>query len=174
MGLAKKQKLDSAAEPAAAEPAAAAAAGAAAAAPASPAGGDVEMAESSAAAAAAAGEGSGGAADGGAAAEPADYAGQLTGALGAGWRAESHTAHAHMGNGGTTQWHNRCVIPSPNSVMHASAMRYAHAPCRPAPAGKYDLIGVLTHKGRSADSGHYVAWVKQVGRLWRAVRVGFF
>lgn len=25
----------------------------------------------------------------------------------------------------------------------------------------FDLVGVLTHKGRSADSGHYVAWVKQ-------------
>ena len=27
--------------------------------------------------------------------------------------------------------------------------------------GIYDLVSVLTHKGRSADSGHYVAWVKQ-------------
>lgn len=27
--------------------------------------------------------------------------------------------------------------------------------------GIYDLVAVLTHKGRSADSGHYVAWVKQ-------------
>ena len=27
--------------------------------------------------------------------------------------------------------------------------------------GIYDLAAVLTHKGRSADSGHYVAWVKQ-------------
>jgi ubiquitin carboxyl-terminal hydrolase 14 len=28
--------------------------------------------------------------------------------------------------------------------------------------GRYDLIAVLTHKGRSLDSGHYVAWCKQV------------
>lgn len=27
--------------------------------------------------------------------------------------------------------------------------------------GVYELVAVLTHKGRSADSGHYVAWVKQ-------------
>lgn len=27
--------------------------------------------------------------------------------------------------------------------------------------GIYELVAVLTHKGRSADSGHYVAWVKQ-------------
>lgn len=32
--------------------------------------------------------------------------------------------------------------------------------------GKYDLIGVLTHKGRSADSGHYVSWVKQDDGSW--------
>ena len=28
-------------------------------------------------------------------------------------------------------------------------------------SGKYELCGVLTHKGRSADSGHYTAWTKQ-------------
>jgi ubiquitin carboxyl-terminal hydrolase 14 len=34
------------------------------------------------------------------------------------------------------------------------------------PAGKYRLTGVLTHKGRSADSGHYVAWTRQKGGGW--------
>lgn len=32
--------------------------------------------------------------------------------------------------------------------------------------GRFDLVGVLTHKGRSADSGHYVAWVKQDDGHW--------
>ncbi|GER46951.1 ubiquitin carboxyl-terminal hydrolase [Striga asiatica] len=32
--------------------------------------------------------------------------------------------------------------------------------------GVYDLVAVLTHKGRSADSGHYVAWVKQENGDW--------
>ncbi|XP_047313307.1 ubiquitin carboxyl-terminal hydrolase 6-like [Impatiens glandulifera] len=32
--------------------------------------------------------------------------------------------------------------------------------------GVYDLVTVLTHKGRSADSGHYVAWVKQENGKW--------
>lgn len=33
--------------------------------------------------------------------------------------------------------------------------------------GRYDLIAVLTHKGRTLDSGHYVAWVKQGGEdVW--------
>lgn len=32
--------------------------------------------------------------------------------------------------------------------------------------GYYELVSVLTHKGRSADSGHYVAWVKQENGKW--------
>lgn len=40
-------------------------------------------------------------------------------------------------------------------------------PPAPRPAGKYELVGVVTHKGRTADSGHYVAWVKQAdGATW--------
>ena len=27
--------------------------------------------------------------------------------------------------------------------------------------GVYELVGVLSHKGRAADSGHYVAWIRQ-------------
>ena len=33
-------------------------------------------------------------------------------------------------------------------------------------AGAYDLVAVLTHKGRSADSGHYVSWAKQDDGQW--------
>ncbi|CAM6116265.1 unnamed protein product [Calypogeia fissa] len=36
----------------------------------------------------------------------------------------------------------------------------------PQLTGIYDLVSVLTHKGRSADSGHYVAWVKQESGKW--------
>ncbi|GAX83580.1 hypothetical protein CEUSTIGMA_g11005.t1 [Chlamydomonas eustigma] len=32
--------------------------------------------------------------------------------------------------------------------------------------GKYELCGLLTHKGRSADSGNYVSWVKQLDGRW--------
>lgn len=35
-----------------------------------------------------------------------------------------------------------------------------------ADIGNYDLIAVLTHKGRSLDSGHYVAWVKESASRW--------
>ena len=32
--------------------------------------------------------------------------------------------------------------------------------------GNYELIAVVTHKGRSADGGHYVGWVHQSGDTW--------
>uniref|UniRef100_A0A7S1CA16 ubiquitinyl hydrolase 1 n=1 Tax=Bicosoecida sp. CB-2014 TaxID=1486930 RepID=A0A7S1CA16_9STRA len=32
--------------------------------------------------------------------------------------------------------------------------------------GYYELAGVVTHKGRSADSGHYMGWVRQKGDDW--------
>ena len=37
-------------------------------------------------------------------------------------------------------------------------------------SGFYELQAVLTHKGRSSSSGHYVAWIKRKkGELWRPV-----
>ena len=32
--------------------------------------------------------------------------------------------------------------------------------------GHYDLIAVLTHKGRAADSGHYISYVKRETGEW--------
>ena len=32
--------------------------------------------------------------------------------------------------------------------------------------GNYELIAVVTHKGRSADGGHYMGWVHQTGDIW--------
>ena len=37
---------------------------------------------------------------------------------------------------------------------------------KPLPTGKYDLVAVLTHKGRSADGGHYIGWTKQKDGQW--------
>ncbi|KAI8377303.1 hypothetical protein BD560DRAFT_432995 [Blakeslea trispora] len=34
------------------------------------------------------------------------------------------------------------------------------------PTGQYELAAVLTHVGRSADSGHYIAWVKKADNEW--------
>ena len=36
----------------------------------------------------------------------------------------------------------------------------------PSPTGFYDLRALITHKGRDADSGHYVAYVKQGDGSW--------
>lgn len=33
-------------------------------------------------------------------------------------------------------------------------------------SGYYKLQAVLTHRGRSSSSGHYVAWVRQKGDTW--------
>lgn len=35
-----------------------------------------------------------------------------------------------------------------------------------AETGNYELCAVLTHQGRAADAGHYVAWVKDVDTRW--------
>ena len=33
-------------------------------------------------------------------------------------------------------------------------------------SGNYELIAVLTHKGRSSSSGHYLGWVRHRGNEW--------
>ena len=33
-------------------------------------------------------------------------------------------------------------------------------------SGYYTLQAVLTHKGRSSNSGHYVGWVRSKGDTW--------
>lgn len=33
-------------------------------------------------------------------------------------------------------------------------------------SGYYKLQAVLTHRGRSSSSGHYVAWIRQKGDTW--------
>lgn len=32
--------------------------------------------------------------------------------------------------------------------------------------GSYELVAVVTHKGRSADGGHYMAWIHSEGDNW--------
>jgi Ubiquitin carboxyl-terminal hydrolase len=56
-------------------------------------------------------------------------------------------------------------LPVTIAAVHPITCLGTTARLRP-PAGRYDLTAVLTHKGRSADSGHYVAWVKQPDGKW--------
>ena len=32
--------------------------------------------------------------------------------------------------------------------------------------GNYELFALVTHKGRSADSGHYIGWARDQGDDW--------
>ena len=32
--------------------------------------------------------------------------------------------------------------------------------------GEYELVSIITHQGRSADKGHYVAWTKRDNEIW--------
>lgn len=32
--------------------------------------------------------------------------------------------------------------------------------------GNYELVALVTHKGRSAEGGHYISWVHQTGDIW--------
>lgn len=59
------------------------------------------------------------------------------------------------------------LFPRPQSLVceHGEDMLFCPSFCSWL-AGKYELCGVLTHKGRSADSGHYVSWVKQSDSTW--------
>ena len=34
------------------------------------------------------------------------------------------------------------------------------------PTGRFQLISVLTHQGRSSESGHYIGWTHQKGDIW--------
>ncbi|XP_068648375.1 ubiquitin carboxyl-terminal hydrolase 6-like [Aristolochia californica] len=53
-----------------------------------------------------------------------------------------------------------------NAEPSTVATEAASSGKQPHLTGIYDLVAVLTHKGRSADSGHYVGWVKQENGKW--------
>ncbi len=40
------------------------------------------------------------------------------------------------------------------------------AECGDNRTGRYELFGVITHQGRTAEGGHYVAWVKKDKKTW--------
>lgn len=53
---------------------------------------------------------------------------------------------------------------SQNVVDATTSSATTHS--EPKVTGYYELCAVLTHQGRAADSGHYVAWVKDKGTAW--------
>jgi len=42
----------------------------------------------------------------------------------------------------------------------------AGAECNDNRTGRYELFAVITHQGRTAEGGHYVAWVKKDKKKW--------
>ena len=40
--------------------------------------------------------------------------------------------------------------------------------------GMYELHSVVTHKGRSADSGHYIGWTRQAPNRWELISYSLF
>jgi ubiquitin carboxyl-terminal hydrolase 14 len=120
-----------------------------------------------AAAAAAAADGGAAAADNGAAAAGGDVEMRDAGAAAAAASEPASTSSPAAGAGALTgvlvagsATPLRPPLPAP--INHSAINHSIIAPN----AGKYELIGVLTHKGRSADSGHYVAWVRQGDGSW--------
>eukprot|EP00798_Chlamydomonas_sp_ICE-L_P028982 gene28982-32170_t len=65
----------------------------------------------------------------------------------------------------TTQASTSSVEVNPHTTQ-ASTSSVEVNPHVGALTGRYELQAVLTHKGRSADSGHYVAWTRQKDKKW--------
>jgi ubiquitin carboxyl-terminal hydrolase 14 len=61
----------------------------------------------------------------------------------------------------------RAAVLKPDKVedMQAEAFSFPDDPGSNN-CGMYELQGVLTHRGRSSSSGHYVAWVRGEGDTW--------
>jgi len=55
--------------------------------------------------------------------------------------------------------------PSTDSNMETDPFEFADDP-NSNNSGYYELTAVLTHKGRSSSSGHYVGWVRHKGDEW--------
>jgi ubiquitin carboxyl-terminal hydrolase 14 len=64
------------------------------------------------------------------------------------------TAAIAMSMGGTST----STAASPTSVLDEAGLTSAFK-------GTYELYGVVTHKGRSADAGHYMGWVRIKGGI---------
>lgn len=60
------------------------------------------------------------------------------------------------------RWHNNTIMV--HFITLHSKIRCADIGSNNS--GYYELQAVLTHKGRSSSSGHYVAWVKHKEDSW--------
>ena len=59
------------------------------------------------------------------------------------------------------------MVDADDAVKDAARAEASRLACDGTrPTGFYDLIAVLTHKGRSSDSGHYESWVRNGDGSW--------
>jgi ubiquitin carboxyl-terminal hydrolase 14 len=56
--------------------------------------------------------------------------------------------------------------PKTAEELAALAKESAGAECGDNQTGRYELFGVVTHQGRTAEGGHYVGWVKKNEKKW--------
>merc|ERR1719181_188584 len=42
----------------------------------------------------------------------------------------------------------------------------AGAECGDNKTARYELFAIITHQGRTAEGGHYVAWIKKDSKTW--------
>ena len=54
-------------------------------------------------------------------------------------------------------------IDIPTTTTAETSVRPSEYDCK---TGRYELFGVITHQGRTADGGHYVAWIKRDAKTW--------
>jgi len=56
--------------------------------------------------------------------------------------------------------------PKTPEELAALAAEAAGAECNDNRTGRYELFAIITHQGRTAEGGHYVAWIKQDKKKW--------
>jgi ubiquitin carboxyl-terminal hydrolase 14 len=61
--------------------------------------------------------------------------------------------------------HNQAASREKEEVMQSEPYWFSEDPGSNN-SGMYELRAVLTHRGRSSSSGHYVAWVRGEGDTW--------
>jgi ubiquitin carboxyl-terminal hydrolase 14 len=62
---------------------------------------------------------------------------------------------------GKSKKEEKAKEPEPVSAEQSALEAKVKVPPHDTTSGQYSLFGVVTHKGRYADAGHYVGWVKQ-------------
>jgi ubiquitin carboxyl-terminal hydrolase 14 len=60
------------------------------------------------------------------------------------------------------------AAPAAKSAEELAELRAAAAgaECHDNRTGRYELFAIITHQGRTAEGGHYVAWVKKDSKKW--------